>query len=244
VAVIVLGFLLEGEQYTPIAGLIAAASSFLAVVWFTAALMYQAQQLREQREQFAINLNQMHQDSQRNALVVAESVLRDAEARSLSQNNQLVSVADIVTTYVDLSHMKVMLESEDPTKVIKAGTKWFKQEGPALTLMRGIKSAALVYQEATGKPIFNMAKEPEEFVYINGPILWNMPFFQKYQGTSDMVAQFMFSLLPGRTSAQLAYMIALAKTTREGIVKREKLEEDIRAIKEKNYPLPKIAEGF
>ncbi len=241
---IVAGVKLPSDQYSPIATLVAAASSFLAVVWFTATLLYQARQLREQRNQFTVSLDRMHRDSKRDALVVAESILRDTEKRALGQNKDMKSLAEILPIYVDFSNMKVMIESKDPNEVLAAGMKWLQQEGPALTLMRGIKAAALMYQESVGTQMFIPAKEPDEFVYINGPVLWSLPFFQNYQGISDIVAQFMFTLLPGRTSAQLAYMVAIAKTNKEGIVKKEKLEEDIRLIREKNYPIPKIIEGF
>lgn len=243
-AAIVAGVKFPSDQYSPIASLVAAASNFLAVVWFTATLLYQARQLREQREQFTLSLDRMHRDSKRDALVVVESILRDTENRALAQNKDLKSLSEILPRYVDFSNMKVMLESEDPNEVLAAGMKWLHQEGPALTLMRGIKAAALMYEESVGTQMFSPAKEPDEFVFINGPVLWNLPFFQNYQGLSDMIAEFMFTILPGRTSAQVAYMVALARTTKEGIIKRERLEEDIKRLKEKNYPIPKIIEGF
>ena len=241
---IFIGANLPGAEYAPIVSLVAAVSNFLAVVWFTSTLLYQSRQLREQREQFAVNLDQMHRDAQRNSIVVAQSILKDAESLALSQNEQIASLSNLPSMYTNLAEMKVLLESNDPNEIIEAGIKWFKQEGPAMTLMRGIKSAAMIYQESTGKPIFRTTAEPEEFVYMNGPLLWNIPFFQNYQGTSDLLAGLMVQFQPGRTSARVAYMIALARTTTPNILRKDKLLEELKALNDNHFPIPKIAHGF
>jgi hypothetical protein len=243
-AAVYAGLKLDSNKYSPIAGLVSAAASLLAVIWFTSTLIYQARQINEQRQQFSINFAQMHRDAQRNALVVAESVLRDTEARALSQNKTLTSLNDLIVQYMDFSEMSIMLKATEPREVIEAGKKWFLREGPAITLMRGIQTAARIYAESIGDSRFDFTRDPEDFVYIHGPILWKLPYFQNYQTPSDFLSEIMMQIVPARKSAQLAYMIAAAKSSPEGFIKKEKLHKDIQECKEKDYPLPEISKGF
>jgi hypothetical protein len=162
------------EKYSPIVSLVGTTVNILAVVWFTSTLIYQSRQLTEQRQQFALTYDQAKRDSRRDALVVVDGILRDAERSALLLNDSLRTLSDILPTYVNFQEIAVMLKSRDPNEVLEAGKEWLKREGPAVTLVKGIQTAAKVYADATGELALDFTKEPDEFAYIYGPRLWRL----------------------------------------------------------------------
>jgi hypothetical protein len=221
----------------------------LAVIWFSGSLYYQSQQLVEQKIQFLENFRQLREDNRRGALLVARDVLSRAEERALKSNPDLKSIGDLTACYIGLRDMAMILKSTDPNAILEAGKKWMlTQEGPALFMMRGIKNAAEVYFRATGNENIDYSKEPEEFVFIYGPTLWKLPFFDEYGGLMGLLPEFMFMLAPGRASAKLAYTVAAFKqavnTGIGNIYSNDKILEEIKKHKEAGYRIPPIAEDL
>jgi hypothetical protein len=225
--------------------IVSAGGSLLAVIWFTASLWYQARQLNEQRTQFAAQFQHLQESSRRDALQMAKGILEAAEQRAIVHHGGIASIAELGPQYMDFGELKPIMESEDPETVLEAFKIWLKKEGAALTFLRGIKSAAEVYLRSVGVVSeIDFTKPPEEFVYIYGPRFWNQPFFEQYQGAAYLLTEFMIRLEPGRTSAQLAFLAASAKSGHDKYMKMDKIHEDLRKHRERGYPLPKIAEGL
>jgi len=234
------------EYFSALGSLFAAVGGILAVIWFSSSLYYQSQQLKEQREQFLENFRQIREDARRNALILAKDILLQSEEKALKQNPSIKSISDLMALYIDLSEWKTILESEDPTMVLTYGKAWITmKEGPAIFLMRGIKSAAETYFRAIGYNDVDYSKEPEDFVFKYGPILWKLPYFEAYQGVATWLSEFMVRRQPGRKAIQLAYWVALLKASPEPeIIKRDKIVEDIAQHKKAGYPLPAIAKDL
>lgn len=234
------------EYFSALGSLFAAVAGILAVIWFSASLYNQSQQLKEQRQQFLEDFRQLREDARRNALVLAKDILHQAEERALKQNPTLKSVNDLMTLYLDMSEWKTILESEDPSMVLEYGKSWVTmKEGPAIFLMRGIKSAAETYFRAIGHSDVDYSKEPEDFVFIYGPTLWKLPYFEEYQAVATWLSEFMVRLQPGRKAIQLAYSVALLKASPEpAIMKKDKIIEEIKQHKKADYPLPAIAKDL
>ncbi len=144
---------------------------------------------------------------------------------------------------MNFSELKDILESDDVGVVQTAVKSWLKKEGPALMLMRGVKTAAQVYFLAVGKEDVDYSKEPEDFVYIYGQHLWSLPFFEAYQAPTAMLTEFMIRLQPGRKAVEIASLAVMVKTS-ERFMKMDSVREDIRKHVAKGHPLPKIAEGI
>ena len=192
---------LDNARLSSYGSILAAAGSVLAVIWFTGSLWYQSQQLREQRTYFLAEFKHLREEGRRNALMLAREILHAAEAKALSLNSQLTSLSDLPTNYIGFGEFKDILESHDPVTVQAAIQSWLKKEGPAMTLMKGLKSAAEVYFLAVGKEDVDYSKEPEEFVFVYGSQLWSLPFFEAYQATATMLSEFMVTLEPGAKSS-------------------------------------------
>ena len=232
------------EKYSHIVSLATSTASILAVIWFTATLIYQARQLSEQRQQFSVTIEQSKRDAQRNALVVADEILRDADNSALSQNSSLKNLSEIVLAYMNWDSLSILLKSSDAMEVVQAGKEWLKREGPAVTILKGIQTAIRVYADATADSSFDFTMDADEFVYIYGPKIWILPCFQRYQGTAHMLTEFMIRITPGRKAAIVAYTIAIGKSTSEKMLRIDKVREDIEDLRKKNYPIPEIAKGF
>ncbi len=235
-------FYLDENLLSAYGSILAAASGFIAVIWFTGSLWYQAQQLKEQRIQFQKEFNKAHEDGRRNALLLARDILNTAENRALAMNPKISSLSEIFPLYADFSDFKDIMESENPTVVQAAITSWGQKEGPAMALMRGIKSAAQVYFIAIGKEGIDYSKDPEEFVYIYGSHLWGLPFFESLEAETGLLVEFMIKLKPGRSVVPLAHYGVAVALGHETILKIDAIKKDIEAFREKDYPIPKIAQ--
>jgi len=224
--------------------IIAAGGGLIAVIWFTASLWYQSMQLKDQKTHFLAQFQHLQESSRRDSLLTAKNILDAAEERAISHHGGISSSGDLLTQYINFAELKPILESNDPDVVFKACQTWIKKEGAALTLIKGIKSAAEVYFRSVGITDVDYTKKPEEFVYIYGPRFWQQPFFEAFQGTATMLCEFMVRLEPGRNAAHIAFFAATAKSIGESILHMDKVREDIKKHKANGYPLPKIAENL
>ena len=210
-----------------IGSIVGAFGSVLAVVWFFAALKSQSEQLENQKDQFLAEFQTLREESRRNALMFARDVLKDAEKEALKQNPKLNTRSDLFTNYIDFSSLGIILKSSDPNEVLEQFKVWLKIEGPAITMMRGIKSASEIYFHAIGLKGIDYSTEPEKFVFINSPHIEKLPYFDTYAGSLHLLTTWMVNLQPGRKAALLAWQVASAKTP--GILmKEEKIREEIK----------------
>ena len=236
------------ESSSAIGTVIGAFAGILAVIWFSASLYYQSQQLKEQKVQFLENFKQLREDNRRSSLVVVRDLLSRAEERALKSNPALRSINDLMTLYMDFSEWPTILQSTDPALVIEAGKKWVvTKETPAVIMMRGIKNAAETYFRATGNENVDCSMEPELFVFTYGPTLWKLPFFDEYGSITGMLPEVMVQLTPSRASIILAYWVAaLKQSASEGtnMFRKDKIMEDIKKHKEAGYPMPEIAKDL
>lgn len=237
-------YFLSENQLSSYGSMVAAAGSLLAVIWFTASLWYQAQQLKEQRTQFLAEFKQIREEGRRNALLLARDILNTAESRALAANPEIRSLSDLPALYMNFVEFKDIVESDSPNIVKKAIEGWSKKEGPALILMKGLKSAAQMYFLAIGKDDVDYSKEPDEFVFIYGPLLWAVPFFEAFQTPATMLAEFMVRLEPGRKAVTIASIAVMVKLGGEKVMKMDSVRESIKSHVAKGYALPKIAEGL
>jgi hypothetical protein len=229
--------------------IVGAAGSLLAVIWFSASLWFQGvqlreqrTQLREQREQFTREFSHLQETSRREAILMAKGILDAAEQQAVRQHGGINSISELPSLYLHFTEFKSIMESDDPSVVTESVNAWMKKEGAALALMKGIKSAAEVYFRAVGISEVDYSKKPEEFVYVYGPRFWGVPFFSSLEGTATMLADFMIRLEPGREAALIAFFAATAQGVGKNILKMDKVMESLRKHREKNYPVPKIAE--
>lgn len=217
--------------------------SILAFIWFFAALKSQSEQLENQKNQFMAEFQTLREGSRRDALIFARDILKDAEEKALKQNPNLNTITDIFNNYIDLSSLGIVLKSSNPQEVLEQFKVWAKIEGPAITIMRGIKSAAEIYFRSMELKDIDYSKEPEVFVFIYSPRIEKLPYFDTYLGSVRMLIEFMFRLQPGRKSALLAVQVALAKTSVVPMYEN-KIREEIQALKTSEKFIPKIAEDF
>ena len=234
---------LSPSDYSAVGSLFGAVGGILAVIWFSASLYYQSLQLTEQRHQFLEEFKWLREDARRNALSLSKDILREAEERALRCNQELRSINDLTAYYLNCSDLAIALNSKDPIEVIEAVKRWIKREGPAIFLLRGIKQASEIYFNSIGTTDIDFSKEPEEFVYIYGPRLWKLPYFEPYQSVTTMLCEIMITLQPGRKMVVLASSVALMKSS-PNLMKEDMILEQIKKIRQEGKHLPAIAEDL
>ena len=234
------GFL-DDDRLSALGSIVSGGGSLLAVLWFSAGLRYQANQLAEQRKQFTAQFHQMQESSRRDALLVAKGILEKAEERAIDFSGNISSVGEILTEFAKLEGLKPILESTKPSEVLEAHAVWMKREGSALMLLQGIKSAAEVYLRSIGTPDIDYSKPADEFYMIYSPHFASLPFFESFAGSANLLSEFMFRLSPGRQAATIAFLAATSKSFSPEIIKMEKLREDIAKHVANGYHVPAIA---
>jgi hypothetical protein len=248
IVVILLGILIF--EYFPlsycatIGTVVGGIGSIIAVIWFYTSLQFQREQLEEQRKQFISEFQQIREDGRRNALILSRDILNETEKRISRMNPELKDISDLVPLYLQFSELKPIFEETNPSQVKQYIQDWLKKEGPAVVLMKGIKSAAEIYFRVLNLEGIDFTKDAEEFVYIYGLHLWKLPFFDVYQPTATMLAEFMIKLSPGRKSVILASMVVASMLAPKGVMRDDKIREDIENHRKKGYPLPKIVEIY
>lgn len=237
-------YLLDPEKLGALGSILSGAGGLLAVIWFSAGLRYQSRQLQDQRAQFAAQFEHLQETSRRDALLLCKSILDKAEERAISYNGSIKNIGELFTEYSRFEELKPLLESTNPEEVLRAHTSWMKKEGAALALMNGIKSAAEVYLRSVGIADVDYSKPPDEFYFVYSPRFESQPFFNEFAGTARMLSEFMVRLEPGRKAALIAFFAAGAKGIGAGLIRMEKLREDMKKQIDRGYPLPEIAKDL
>jgi len=232
------------STYSAIGSLIGGIGSIIAVIWFYTSLRLQSLQLNEQRQQFSYEFQHIREEGRRSALLLVKSILDDTEKQIFKFYPELKSISLLPTLYLDFRDLKPILESTDPMIVKQCTENWIKKEGPAIMLLKGIKSAAEIYFTSTGKKDIDFSKPPEEFIFIYGCWLWNLPFFDIYQGTSTLLSEFLLLTSKGRAAVMLAASVVLYMISPKGIIDEGKVEKDIKLHKQKECCFPKIVEKY
>lgn len=232
---------LDPERLSALGGILSGAGGLLAVIWFSAGLRYQAQQLSEQRAQFSMQFHHLQETSRRDALLLAKGVLDKAEEKAVSHNGSIASVAELPGACMNFAELKPILESTNPHQVMDAYQGWMKKEGAALVLLGGVKSAAEVYLRSIGVTDIDYSKSPESFYLAYSSRFAEQPFFNSLAGVAQILAEFLFRLEPGRNAAMIAFLAANAKVISRDIIKMDKLHEDIKKHRDSGREIPAIA---
>lgn len=242
---------IDPAKLSALGGIISAAGSVLAVLWFSAGLHYQATQLKEQRkqldeqrQQFVAQFHHTREGTIRDAINMGREILSRAKERALEQSSGPRQYMDIAMGYLKMEKYGPLLGSDAPDEVMASFDEWMKQEGPALIMIEGMKAAATVYLQATQVKDVDYNLPPEEFVYIYWLWVENKPYFSEFSGLAKMLSQFMVTTAPARSAAFIAHSAAMFKMGHSKYMNLPKLEEDLQKHIEKGYPLPKIAEGL
>ncbi|MBA3929765.1 MAG: hypothetical protein C0521_09270 [Xanthomonas sp.] len=249
-AVGVATFMLDANSLSALGSIIAAGGSLAAVLWFSASLRHQAtqldaqmKQLEDQRVQFRAQYEHLQESSRRDALLIARDILDKAEAEALKAGSW-ASLGELTNAYMHFGELGPLTTSKDPDTVLKAFETWSVKENAAVSFLNGVKSAAEIYLRGTATPNIDFSKDPEEFCMVYGPWFQKQPFFSRISGHTDMLAELLVRLKPGRAAAQIAFFVASDKTLPKGIIRAERIREDIEKQRSADHLIPAIAEGY
>ena len=92
-------YFVDKDTLSAYGSILAASGGFIAIIWFTASLWYQALQLKEQRIQFQKQFDKSHEEGRRNALSLARDILVNAEERAISLNPDISSITELFPLY-------------------------------------------------------------------------------------------------------------------------------------------------
>jgi len=220
--------------------LLGASTGIIAVFWFYRGLRLQSLQIEEQRLQFSQQHHLQYQDSLLTFLEKASDKIKDShkeliDALGLPDSNQLSA-----TYFQSLSYYKEALESTDPNVVMSHVQEWMKIEGPCVKFMSSVKDVITLHKRRLGLEDDTENDDVADYVFINSGHLLQQPFMSSYQVAIKMLSEQMMIISPGRKAMVLASTTAMALLAPEGLMKKDKIIEDINEHKSKNKPIPKI----
>jgi len=155
----------------------------------------------------------------------------------LADSNQLY-----VTYLKSLKYYKEALESTDPNVVMSHVQEWMKIEGPYVKFMSSVKDVITLHMRRLGLADDTEHKDVADYVFVNSGHLLQQPFMSSYQVDIKMLSEQMMVISPGRKAMILASTTAMALLSPEGLVKKDKIIEEINELKSKNKPIPKICD--
>lgn len=235
-------FFSASKNIGDLGSLIGAFTGIIAVIWFYRGLRLQSLQIEEQRLQFEKQHHIQYQDSlltflQKASERIEKSHKELVEALSLSDSNQLSA------SYLNsMKFYKEALESTDPNVVILQVQEWMKIEGPCIKFMSSVKDIIVLHKRRLGIKDETKEKDVADYVFINSAHLLQQPFMSNYQVAVKMLSEQMMLLTPGRNTMIIASTTAIALLAPEGLMKKDKIIEDIKKYKSENKPIPKICE--
>ena len=222
--------------------LIGAFSGLVAVIWFYRGLRLQSVQIEEQRIQFSKQHHLQYQDSLLTFLQKASERIEDSH-KELIEALSLPDASQLFATYLNsMNYYKEALESTDPNVVMSQVKEWMKIEAPCVKFMSSVKDIITLHKKRLGLEDDAENKDVADYVFINSTHLLQQPFMSTYQGAVKMLSEQMMLLAPGRKAMVLALTTAMALQAPEGLMKIDKIIEDIEKDKSENKPIPKICE--
>ncbi|MCP3900879.1 MAG: hypothetical protein GY707_14330 [Desulfobacteraceae bacterium] len=235
-------FLSASQDIGDLGSLIGASSGMIAVIWFYRGLRLQSFQIEEQRIQFSKQHHIQYQDSSLTFLLNAsERIEKSYKELSIALN--LSDSKQLSTTYLDsMKYYKEALESTDPNVVISNIEEWMKIEGPCVKFMSSVKDIITLHKRRLGIADDGDEKDVADYVFINSSHLLQQPFMSYYQVTVKLLSEQMSVLTPGRKALVLASITAMALLAPEGIMKKDKIIEQIETGRSQKRPIPKICE--
>lgn len=224
--------------------LLGAFSGILAIIWFYRGLRLQSLQIEEQRIQFTKQHHLQYQDSLLSFLEKASETILS----SLKELIEALGIPDsnhIFSAYMQsMFYYKDALESTDPNVVISHVQEWIKIEEPCVKFMSSVRDVILLHKKRLGIEDDAENVDVADYVFINSDHLLKQPFMSGYQIAVKMLSEQMMIITPGRKAMVLASTTAAALVAPEGLLKVDKIIEDINDRKANNKHIPKICEVF
>ena len=143
-----------------------------------------------------------------------------------------------------MKYYKQALESTDPNIVMSQIQAWMKIEGPCVKFMSSVRDIIILHKKRLGMEDNSEGVDPAEYVYINGSHLMGQPFMSIYKSSVDMLSEQMNLIAPGRKAMILASTAAMAQLAPKGVMKKDKIIEDIKKAKSDGLLVPKICDAL
>lgn len=235
---------MEGNGIGDLGSLMGAFTGLVAVIWFYRGLRLQSIQIEEQRIQFSKQYSLQHQDS----LLAFLDKSSDRMQGALSELVESLGIPDashLFGTYLgSMKYYKLAYESADPNVVKSQIEGWMKIEGPCVKFMSAVRDIIILYKKRLELEDNHEGIDVAEYVYINGSHLMNQPFMSSYKSPVDILSEQMNLIVPGRKTMALAASASMAQLAPEGIMKVDKIIEDINKAKTNGSPIPKICDAL
>jgi hypothetical protein len=235
---------MDGNGPGDLGALLGAFCGLLAIIWFYRGLRLQSIQIDEQRKQFTRQMHLQHQDS----LLAFLNTSSDRMERYLSElltSLNIPNESQVMSKYLSsLQYYKQATESRDPNEVLTQIQNWMKIEGPCVKFMSSVRDIIILHQKRLGMEDNSEGIDPAEYVYINGAHIMNQPFMSAYKSTVNLLSEQMSLISPGRKAMSLASTAAMAQIAPKGVMKRDKIIQNIKKAISDGLLVPKICDAL
>jgi hypothetical protein len=149
--------------------------------------------------------------------------------------------AQVLSVYLsNMQFYKQALECTDPSEVTATIKEWMKIETPCSKFMMAVRDIVVLFKMRLGMENDSEETDSAEYVYVQSGYLMKQPFMSPFKITVQMLAQQMSLISPGRNAMYLASSAAIALTAPKGIMKIDKIIENINKAKEEGKVIPEV----
>lgn len=230
------------KRIESIAGISGSIGTLLTVLWFSASLMYQGKQIKEQRKQFMLNNDQTKFDLKLNALEKANNILNDSLEKIEKNSNGKYNYRTIFDAYLTNIHLFDALSKDNPDEVINMVKDWIEYEAYLNMYLDAIISSYKVYAEVVGIELLKRDKK-EDFILANKDVIFNTPYYSHHNSYAFLVAHIMANMAAKRAAMLLAIQVAV-EIKNPNSKNQSNLHKEIQISKSKNEAFAKIVEVY
>lgn len=234
---------LSVEELSAFGSIFAAAGGFIAVIWFYNSLQQQTIQLKEQRQQFQLEFNNLRLEGKRNVIALAKSMLKDMHTEvneQLKDNGKIENLPALFLTKA-FPLIAPITQSKNEETVLDAIEKFNSIFVPAKTFLSSLKEVGILFLENEGTPVISDKNQPEWFILTYQEKLENISFISTYMATAIQLAEIIVRIKLKVVFIATETALALINPT---YMKEDEIFKDVKNYKEENSYLPKIAEKW
>jgi hypothetical protein len=235
---------MDGKGPSDLGSLLGAFCGLLAIIWFYRGLRLQSIQIDEQRKQFTQQMHLQHQDSLL-AFLNTSSERMERYLSELLTSLNIPNESQVTSKYLSsLIYYKQAIESSNPNEVLNQIQNWIKIEGPCVKFLSSVRDIIVLHRKRSGMEDNSEGADPADYVFINGAYIMDQPFLSAYKSTVNLLSEQMMLISPGRKAMALASSAALSQIAPEGVMKKEKIIQDIKKAISEGLLVPKICDAL
>lgn len=236
------------DELSHIGSYVSGFAAALAFMWLVAGSRMQSEEIRLQREELRLQrialehqAKEMKETAKFAGYDQIQRILKEALDEICESEISAQSPSELYRCWTEgMKHWKPILESTNPQEVVEASEQWLPTAVVVKNYIASIAQALRIYLESQPSIKFEQQESDARFVYVYSSWMRKVPYLSKHEGTASFLANFVFLTEPAEKAITTAILYAGKIQHGEKYFHMEKLQQNIKELEDKGYPVPAI----